>query len=277
MKGVWGPLLVLIVLLSAVRGVATELTRLVDPAQPRIGLTDPVDIAFDEIRRGAARRDAGEGVIELLRTGGQFPSAAIVAAPEIQRRAGGFFTFNLDGEPDATASAMGTDWQQHIVHAYLSGVLPFETDNLWLPLQTLAQRKRYQYDHSQYWTRQDVWQTSAQALVSPRGDCEDHALALADWLISLGADARVVVGHHGNTGHAWVVMIHQDQEYLFEATQKDGLGRGRAYPLARLMTNYRPQFMFNRETFWTNTGSSWITHYRGEPWARKSRYIATGS
>ena len=58
------------------------------------------------------------------------------------------------------------------------------------PLYTLAQRKRYQLDAKQYAGRSEVWQTSRQAFFYPRGDCEDHAIALADWLIEMGEDAR---------------------------------------------------------------------------------------
>lgn len=271
----WGPLLVLIVLLSALRGLSAEVARWVEPgARPGAG---PIDIALDEIRRSAARQRPGEGTVEVLRSGLRVPAASIVSAPELQAWAGGYYSFRLDGEADVTASAMGTDWRQHIVHSYLVGIAPFQTDNYWLPLQVLAQRKRYQYDHLQHWSRTDVWQTSAQAITTPRGDCEDHALALADWLISLGADARVVIGRHRNTGHAWVVLLHQGQEFLFEATQKDRLGSARHYPLAATQTDYRPRFMFNREYFWANTGSESTTRYQGDAWVRKSRYIPAAS
>ena len=83
-----------------------------------------------------------------------------------------------------------------------------------LALYTVARRKRYQYDHITYPGRSEVWQSSQQAFYSAVGDCEDHAILLADWLIGLGYDARVAVGDYDGAGHAWVVLFAEGQEFL---------------------------------------------------------------
>ncbi len=173
-------------------------------------------------------------------------------------------------------SALGVDGEHHLASAYLEGFQPFETDNPMIPLYVLAQRKRYQLDSRNYWGKDDVWQTSRQAFLYPRGDCEDHAIVLADWLTMMGEDARVVVGDWGRERHAWVILIRNGREYLLEATKKSGLGRNRPYPLASLHPEYKPDFMFNHEYFWVNTGSNHTTRYRGRAWQRRSRLFVSG-
>ncbi len=168
-------------------------------------------------------------------------------------------------------SALGVDGEHHLASAFLEGFQPFETDNPMVPLYVLSQRKRYQLDSRNYWGKDDVWQTSRQAFLYPRGDCEDHAIVLADWLTMMGEDARVVIGDWGRERHAWVVLIKDGREYLLEATKKSGLGRNRPYPLARLHAEYKPDFMFNHEYFWVNAGSNNTTRYRGKAWQKRSR------
>jgi len=181
-----------------------------------------------------------------------------------------FYNHVLAG--DITMSAMATDNRHYIAHGYLVGYAPFATDSIWEPWYTLASRKSYELDDVYYRGRAEVWQTSKQAYEYSKGDCEDHAIALADWLIELGEDARVVIGSHGTTGHAWVVLFRDGNEYLLEATQK---GLSRAYtrfPLASFQTRYRPKYMFNRDTFWVNEGTEFTTNYSSPAWKLRSRY-----
>ncbi len=166
----------------------------------------------------------------------------------------------------AMLSAPDLDWQHHFANSYLVGVRPFATDNDWLPLYSLAQRKVYQLDAEQYGGRSELWQNSAQAWRALRGDCEDHALLLADWLISEGIDARVVVGKYRAEGHAWVVAIRNGQTFLLEATDKRVGKSWNHYPLASLNKNYFPELMFNRQQFWINTGPRNNGQYQGEQW-----------
>ncbi len=263
--GFAGPLLLLLLLLFVAFQLARGLGRALapGPAWPEMSGQERQQLAAQ------SRMQAGHGRVQLLRSAAQVESRSLLAR---HQPGSGFTLFDIAGEAQATASALGVDREHHIVNAYMVGILPFQVDNPWLALMTLAQRKRYQFDHLQYWGAQDVWQTSAQAMVMSRGDCEDHALALADWLISLGEDARVVIGDYRGGGHAWVVVLKQHDTYLFEATQKQGLRSQRRLPLASLMTDYRPYYMFDRDHFWTNTGTSYTTDYRSAAWVRKSRY-----
>jgi len=175
-----------------------------------------------------------------------------------------------------TMSAQAVDGDHYLVNTYLEGYAPFEVSNVMTPLYILSQRKSYQLDGKQYANRADVWQSSRQAFYYPRGDCEDHAIVLADWLIEKGEDARVVIGEvEGGGGHAWVVLFKHGKQYLLEATQKAGLSRTKPYPVAVLYQDYHPEYMFNREYFWENTGSKYTTNYASQKWAKNSHYIIT--
>lgn len=186
------------------------------------------------------------------------------------------YFWNWGGVRHATASAMGIDRRHHFANSYLVGYQPFESQRIWVPLYTLAMRKRYEYDHLQYSGLQDVWQNSKQAFQYTRGDCEDHAMVLADWLISMGVDARVVIGTHREQGHAWVVYFDNGKAYLLEATSKRRERRMGAIPLARMMPAYHPTHQFNRDKFWVNTGTRFTTRYSGPQWKLRSRFVAAG-
>lgn len=180
----------------------------------------------------------------------------------------GSFTWQIDRQP-VTTIAPGLDRRHHFANAYLVGYVPFPEVEAWVPLAALAQRKRYQFDHEQYPGAPELWQTSREAFFHPRGDCEDHAIALADWLIGLGHDARVVIGTMRGGGHAWVVLFDGPRTYLLEATDKRP---ARALPLASQLPEYQPEAMFNRDGYWVNVGSPLTTDYRGERWQRRSLF-----
>ncbi|WP_448555882.1 transglutaminase domain-containing protein [Thalassotalea montiporae] len=168
-------------------------------------------------------------------------------------------------------SAMGLDWQHHFANSYLVGIRPFKVENKWLPLYTIAQMKTYQTDKLQH-SVPELWQNSAQAYTMPRGDCEDHAIILADWLISEGIDARVVGGKYKGGGHAWVMAILDDQEFILEATSKRKTKHWNHYPLASLAAHYQPEFMFNRTQFWLNEKPQVTDNYRGLHWREMSYF-----
>lgn len=171
-------------------------------------------------------------------------------------------------------TALGVDRQYYFANSYLRGIRPFAVDNAWLPLYALAKRKVYQYDHEQYDGAPEIWQNSKQAFIAPRGDCEDHAIVLADWLISEGIDARVVLGKYKKGGHAWVVAIKDGKAYVLEATDKRVRKSWNHYPLASLARDYHPQYMFNRQFFWVNKGSDKTTDYSEKRWLKTSQYVA---
>ena len=114
---------------------------------------------------------------------------------------------------------------------------------------------------------------SKEAFVNTRGDCEDHALALTDWLIEMNVDARVVLGSYKNEGHAWVVVFLDNSVFLLESTSKLKSRSWRHYPLAKFETDYHPKYMFNRDYFWLNTGSIYTTRYDGNNWVKRSRFF----
>lgn len=181
--------------------------------------------------------------------------------------------WNWQGLEAVTASARGLDQQHHFANSYLVGFKPFKTRQLWVPLYTLAMNKEYQYDHQQYAGLSDIWQTSRQAYYQKRGDCEDHAILLADWLIELDVDARVALGTHNGQGHAWVVAIIDGQEYLLEATSKRRQTSWQAMPLAALAEGYEVEFQFNRNFFWAKKSAASTRKYRGSHWIKKSQFV----
>jgi hypothetical protein len=95
---------------------------------------------------------------------------------------------------------------------------------------------------------------------------------LADWLSTLGHDARVALGKHENEGHAWVILFSEGRQLILEATQKNGVQQIIYYPLASTLPEYHPMYMFNRNYFWTNTGSMYTTQYQSSAWIKKSRF-----
>lgn len=184
----------------------------------------------------------------------------------------GVIFYNWRKIKDITASAPGMDDRHHLVNSYLVGYRPFSTTNIFVPWQTLAQKKKYQLDHVFYKGKEEVWQDSRQAYTFNRGDCEDHAIALADWLIDMGHDARVVIGNYKGSGHAWVVLLKNNHTFLLESTRKKRLKRMRSFPLAKLQTGYQPEYMFNRTQFWKNTGPVNTANYSSSAWVKKSKY-----
>jgi hypothetical protein len=168
-------------------------------------------------------------------------------------------------------SSQAVDKNYYFANSYLLGFKPFNTKNNWLPLYTIAQRKQYQLDSDQYGV-DEVWQNSAQSYVNLRGDCEDHAILLADWLIEQGVDARVVLGSYQGGGHAWVIAFVDGKSFLLEATSKRVGKTWSHYPLASLTKDYEPEFMFNRQAFWANKGSLKTTNYSGSQWLKTASF-----
>ena len=155
--------------------------------------------------------------------------------------------WSFSNQSPVTATAFGTDNLHHFVNNYLVGYEPFKAENIWIPHYTIAMRLKYQLDADQYFGLKEVWQNSKQAFFNTRGDCEDHAIVLADWLISMGLDARVVLGMYDDGGHAWVVFLKDSKVYLLEATAKQKRKQWNLYPLADFQTKYHPKCMFNRD------------------------------
>ncbi len=177
------------------------------------------------------------------------------------------------GNPFAYA-AMGIDRNYYFANSYLVGYQPYKTTKLWQPLVTLALKKTYQFDHDQHGANwKDIWQNSKQAYYYSHGDCEDHAILLADWLISMGYDARVAIGKVPSGGHAWVILYYDNKEYLLEATSKRRPRSIGDFKLAKFAAEYRPEYLFNRDSFWANTGTHLTTRYSGNHWIKTATFI----
>lgn len=189
-----------------------------------------------------------------------------------------FYVWTTDMQNEFIGSASGVDKQAYFANSFLVGFKPFETNSVWEPLATLSLRKSYILDHKLYGPdMSEIWQNSRQAYLNTRGDCEDHALILADWLISMGHDARVVLGNYKNGGHAWVVLFYDNKEYILEATNKRRPKSINDFLIARLATDYNPVYQFDRTRFWVNTGSKYTTQYRDHKWQLRSTFVKTNS
>jgi len=214
--------------------------------------------------------------ITILRDGNKFAEQQIHHHFQNRSRnemTSGVAYWSFQNNPPVTASAFGTDYLHHFVNHYLVGYAPFQTESIWMPHYTISMRLKYQLDAQQYGGFKEVWQNSREAFLNTRGDCEDHALALSDWLIEMGIDARVVLGSFKKEGHAWVVVFLKNKVFLLESTSKQKNKSWQHYPLAKFETNYHPKYMFNREYFWLNTGSSYTTRYEGGAWVKKSKFF----
>ena len=184
----------------------------------------------------------------------------------------GYTIRNRSGDLPRFVAEPAVDGTLHAPQAFLLGQVPYRVEQAWMPLYAISERMRYQLDTQQFQGREEVWLTTLQAWSHARGDCEDHAIPLADWLIEMGWDARVVLGTHRREGHAWVIVFNEGREYLLEATDKTKVKNWSAYPLAKLLPDYHPELMFNRKLLWVNTGSSLTVNYTGQQWRPTLRF-----
>ncbi len=238
-----------------------------------------IEEAFKKTTGDYKEVSTSDNYVEILQDGNKFAEKQIHLHFKNRSRnemTAGVAYWSFMNNPPVTASAFGTDYLHHFVNHYLVGYAPFQTEYLWMPHYTISMRLKYQLDAQQYGGFKEVWQSSKEAFYNTRGDCEDHALALTDWLIEMGLDARVVLGSYKNEGHAWVVVFIEDDVFLLESTSKQKNKNWRHYPLAMFESNYHPQYMFNRNFFWLNTGSIYTTRYDGNNWVKKSRFFRGG-
>ncbi len=121
-----------------------------------------------------------------------------------------------------------------------------EISDLW---SEVAQHCRYSKDFTGMVGQKDSWQVPADTYSLRNGDCEDTALLLADWLISRGFNARVVIGlAHGKGEHAWCVTELNGKQYLLETTLEtipDILPETQ-----QSSVHYRPLYAFNRHSIY---------------------------
>ncbi|MGI9325399.1 MAG: hypothetical protein ACR2PZ_09290 [Pseudomonadales bacterium] len=234
-----------------------------------------VDLALEALEEDNPGPRTTQGWVELASDGQRISAARLVRTlPRSLDLHPVPVIASLGAERSAVGLARGVDRNYHVWQSFLEGYVPFETENIWLPLLILAKRKTYALDHDLYRLAPDadIWQTSRESFRLSKGDCEDHAVLLADWLVGLGERARVAVGTLEGGGHAWVVLFRNGKEYVLEATQKHGVTGLRSYPLARTKPEYQPRYQFDRENFWVNTRSGPTTRYADERWQLRSRF-----
>ncbi|MFT5854824.1 MAG: putative transglutaminase-like cysteine proteinase, partial [Verrucomicrobiales bacterium] len=113
----------------------------------------------------------------------------------------------------------------------------------------------------------DTWQLADETWKFKNGDCEDSSILLADWLISSGFDARVVIGTTDRLeGHAWCVVYLEGATYILETTKaRPDLGN---LPYASsLRPRYIPRYQFNRESvFYLKDGEKSPRYWSSAAW-----------
>jgi hypothetical protein len=235
-----------------------------------------IESSLENFEMAQNQRAAQSGYVGVKGTGRKFTEKQLhrMLGYQPAKLVDSTYYWQYQGVRNVTASAQGLDRLHHFANSYLVGFEPFETQSIWVPLYTLAIRKQYEFDRLQYSGLADVWQNSRQAFFYTRGDCEDHAIILADWLISMGLDARVVLGEYHGEGHAWVVLLVDGKEYLLEATGKKKMRSLNDFKLTKLVTGYSPMCQFNRNLFWYNEGNKLTTRYTGNHWVLKSRFVS---
>lgn len=162
----------------------------------------------------------------------------------------GMFQLRVNGS--YVLAAFGKDGKYHFPNSFIIGFRPFEISSPIEAWKALDQRVVYVKDTDGN-KELDLWFTSAETFENLRGDCEDKALLLADWLISSGYDARVAIGTYKGEGHAWVVLKAGGEWYLLEATRAP---EGDRLQLAKEFKDYKPEFMFNNKYIWQNMNNS---------------------
>lgn len=246
----------------ALIAIAIVRERWFDKPQEEVRSTQPLPTALKD-----AHYPPRLGAIRIKANGVRLNDALIRKTLRKHEPAAWFYTFRNKTDNALTlVAAPAVDGTLHIPQAFMTGHAPYRAEQIWMPLYAVSDRLRYQLDNQQFQGREEVWLTTLQAWSRAKGDCEDHAILLADWLIEMGLDARVVLGKHRRQGHAWVVVFKDGQEYLLEATLKKKLKRWSVYPLAKSMPDYHPDMMFNRQTLWVNTGSVLTVNYAGPQW-----------
>jgi hypothetical protein len=112
----------------------------------------------------------------------------------------------------------------------------------------------------------DAWQTAVETQNMQKGDCEDSAIFLADWLLACGFQARVALGRYGDMGgHAWCVVRLEDRDYLLESTESQPDPENP--PLAALIgSRYVPEVLFDRHAIYVRN----LRSFDGNYWSEKT-------
>jgi hypothetical protein len=166
--------------------------------------------------------------------------------------------------------------QFRYVNEYLTGFQPpahYAADSsrlheLYTIWNAVVDHCTYTKDSTPVNPTRDAWQTGLETLTRGKGDCEDSAVLLADWLISRGFDARVALGRFGDMGqHAWCVVRLDGIEYLLESTEGHRNMEKPAYA-TELGARYVPDTMFDRDAIYVRSRPR--DRFDGIYWSAKS-------
>jgi hypothetical protein len=159
---------------------------------------------------------------------------------------------NIDGRP-AIRLRRNPDGEIYFAQGFVTRFKPQEVQSLSSALTFLGQSVQYEPDLSAL-GGSDVWQTGAGTVRRGRGDCEDHAILLTGMLITLGYDARVVLGNWRGAGyHAWVVYPDSSGKFrVIESTSK--ASGGRELEVSEWDGVYIPELMLNDKFLWELAG-----------------------
>lgn len=115
----------------------------------------------------------------------------------------------------------------------------------------------------------DIWNRAEKTWRTRKGDCEDHAILLTDFLITQGFNARVAVGLWKKEGHAWVVVNHRGREYLLE--QIGNLSPRFPPRVEAFSREYEPFYSFDRDAiYYPIESKNKVTTYFSETKWRKT-------
>lgn len=167
--------------------------------------------------------------------------------------------------------ACGSDGRHRYVNEFLEGYEPparypqgqsrlAELLAIW---QVVSASCRYTQDTGA--NDEDAWQSASETHKLARGDCEDSALLLADWLLARGFEARVALGRDARRAdHAWVVVRLEGEDYLLEPTG-DTTGGRKAPLLSEVGSGYVPEILFDRDAIYTREDPT--ASWKGDFWS----------
>jgi predicted transglutaminase-like cysteine proteinase len=210
------------------------------------------------------------GALESVRTGSKW-SLKEVQGVYAESEKGLYYTFT-ERDRILAEVGFGRDGSFYPVTSFLVPEKFPDISNVWMPQFFTSRSIKYRSDEENF-RYSDVWQLPAELVRQGSGDCEDHAVLVVDWLIEKGFDARMVDGYMGSVatgnGHAWAVVFNPKiKDFVaIEATSKRFI---KTYPLAKNQQNLIPRYMWNRNSFWENTGFPKNFDYSSSLWVKRS-------